>query len=128
MLDKRLFLLLNNQLIIKINFATGTCNCSYPVELHMLFYYYSYGSVESASEHPDGLVVLAFMYSVSEAIINISLYDTNKNFTLYPQDIQMRDNFLKKITAFLMLTAKYASRKQMNRYSNTYLCDVRIHS
>lgn len=35
------------------------------MELHMVFYYAPYGSMAEASDHPDGLVVLAFMYSVS---------------------------------------------------------------
>lgn len=35
----------------------------------MVFYLPSYGDMESASEHPDGLVVLAFMYSVSELLV-----------------------------------------------------------
>ncbi|KAK9695611.1 Eukaryotic-type carbonic anhydrase [Popillia japonica] len=40
-------------------------NQSFPMELHLLFYSSSYGSVKEASEHPDGLCVMAFLYRKS---------------------------------------------------------------
>lgn len=35
------------------------------MELHMVFYHHSYGSMSEAMQHPDGLAVLACMYTVS---------------------------------------------------------------
>lgn len=39
------------------------------MELHMVFYRFAYGSFEDALDHPDGLVVLSFLYSVSIPIL-----------------------------------------------------------
>lgn len=36
------------------------------MELHMVFFRNSYGSFEEATEHPDGLTVMSFLYSVSK--------------------------------------------------------------
>ncbi|XP_065157828.1 carbonic anhydrase 2-like isoform X1 [Atheta coriaria] len=41
-------------------------NSSFPMELHMVFYQKAYGSFDNAVEHPDGLTVLAFLFSNSD--------------------------------------------------------------
>lgn len=38
------------------------------MELHMVFYRSAYGTIEEAVEHPDGLTVLSFLYSVSISV------------------------------------------------------------
>lgn len=38
---------------------------SYPMELHMVFYNADYGGISEAIDHPDGLCVLSFLYSVN---------------------------------------------------------------
>ncbi|XP_018320641.1 carbonic anhydrase 2 isoform X2 [Agrilus planipennis] len=40
-------------------------NGSFPMELHVVFFKASYGSFKEATEHPDGLTVLSFLYSTS---------------------------------------------------------------
>ena len=41
---------------------------SFPLELHMVFHASFYGSFEDSIAHPDGLTVLAFLFSVSKII------------------------------------------------------------
>lgn len=43
----------------------------------MVFYHHSYGSMSEAMEHPDGLAVLACMYTVS-----VQLEKESRNETL----------------------------------------------
>ncbi|KRT79277.1 hypothetical protein AMK59_8261 [Oryctes borbonicus] len=39
---------------------------SFPMELHVVFYSTAYGTFENATQHPDGLCVVSFLYSKSE--------------------------------------------------------------
>ncbi|KAF5285411.1 hypothetical protein FQA39_LY16665 [Lamprigera yunnana] len=41
-------------------------NSSYPLEIHIVLYQQAYGSFQEATEHPDGLTVLSFLYTAVE--------------------------------------------------------------
>ncbi|XP_022910541.1 carbonic anhydrase-like [Onthophagus taurus] len=43
-------------------------NSSFPMEMHMVFFSSSYGSMSEAVYHPDGVCVLAFLFSKSDEI------------------------------------------------------------
>ncbi|KAK4881969.1 hypothetical protein RN001_005288 [Aquatica leii] len=82
-------------------------NSSYPLEIHIVFYQEAYGSFQEATEHPDGLAVLSFLYTgrketnkyyetivevlpkVQEAQANTTIKDLPRLSNLIPNDLSV---------------------------------------
>ncbi|CAH0553875.1 unnamed protein product [Brassicogethes aeneus] len=78
---------------------------SFPLELHVLFYNKYYGSLDEASKHTDGYLVLSFLYSTSTR--------SNKHYDLFESGLSkiVKINSTYKLNNFESLDKFTTARK-----------------
>lgn len=73
------------------------------MEMHLVFFRQSYGNISEATQHPDGLTVIAILFSVSSA--NLSISQIKLKYFFFIERL-IRENILNQvgITHIIMIT------------------------